>query len=432
MNEEQATRLNQESHRPKWRSIGAVIFLVFLVIIFLVLVVANSENRYNSDFLKFYLSARFLLAGENIYSPLTLETIPEDVRIEAELFNQPIHANLNPPLLSLVMLPLGKLNYPNAYIAWWVISLALGLISVYWIFNEYHEDLNNLHVFDLSIIFLLFYPTILTFLSGQVSTLLLFLIVVAWVAGRKGNDSLPGIVLGFALSLKIFTGLFIPLFMIQRRWRLLGWYLGTFIVVNLFSLLVVGIDDHIEYLKSISSVTWYSATWNTSIMGFLTRIFGGSESLPLINSPIIGIILYFTLSLIILITLLWLAYKSKTGELLAFDLLFSLTIVCMLLISPLGWIYYYVLLIIPFVVSWVTAKKQGKTILQGLAIAAWLLCSIPYPRHQIDDIGPVDIFMWSGFPFYGLLLMMLVLIVLLSRLRAYQMNSQEPGIASSS
>ena len=114
-----------------------------------------------------------------------------------------------------------------------------------------------------------------------------------------------------------------------------------------------------------------------------------------------------------------------------FDLVFSLTIVSMLLISPLGWIYYYVLLIIPFIVAWSAAMYLDEKILKGMVIAAWILCSIPYPLLQGEEIRSIDMFVWFGFPFYGLLLMMLVLIVLQSRLRTYQVNSQEPGMTSS-
>lgn len=410
-------RFDTNRHRSKLRAYGAIIFLVFLVLIFLVLVVANSENRYNSDFLKFYLSARFMLGGEGIYTPLTLDTIPGDIQIEPELFDHPILANLNPPILALFMSPLARISYPNAYIVWWLVSLTLGLLSVYLINNAGHQNLSQQNFFELSIIFLLFFPTLLTFLSGQISTLLLFLVVIAWVAGRKGKDRLSGIALGVALSLKLFTGLFIPVLMIQRRWKLLGWYLGTFITLNLVALISVGLDNHIDYLKTISSISWYSASWNTSLMGFLTRIFGGSDSIPLINSPTTGLIINFVVSSIIVITLLWLTKKSDKEKMAAFDLVFSLTIVSMLLISPLGWIYYYVLLLIPLVAAWSAAKKLDSKITQGMIVAAWILCSVPYPLLQGEDIRLVDMFVWSGFPFYGLLLFFIILTIQIRKFR---------------
>ena len=422
--------IEKKNTRSRWRITGLTILLVILILVFLVIVTANSANPYNSDFLKFYLSARFWLGEQSIYTPATLDTLPEDIQIDPDLFANPILPNLNPPFQSLLISPFGLLNYPNAYWTWSLVSLALGLLAVYLIFNAYQEELHSLHVFELSIIFLLFFPTILSILSGQISIILLFLITIAWVSARKRKDRLAGIALGIALSFKIFSGLFIPVLIIQRRWNLLKWYLGTFITCNLVAIFLVGWDDHIEYLKTISSITWYSASWNTSFMGFFTRIFGDSESIPIIDSPITGLILTLVLSTLAVLLLLWLAKNTGIDNKYDFDLVFSLTIISILLISPLGWIYYYVVLIIPLIVAWSAAKQLDNKLLKELVVGAWILCSIPYALLiQGEEIRPIDIFIWSGFPLYGLLLFMIILVILFwnSRNKIYNFPGNDLG-----
>jgi hypothetical protein len=284
---------------------------------------------------------------------------------------------------------------------------------VYLIFDAYRNELGNFHVFELSIILLVFFPNFLTILLGQVSNLILFFITFAWFSARKGRDRISGIMLGIVLSLKIFTGLLIPVFMIQRRWKLLAWYLGTFIALNLAALFSMGLDDHIEYLKTISSIDWYSATWNTSFMGFFTRIFGGSTSPPLIPFPNIGLLITMLFSTITVITIIWFSTKTKFEYPKNLDLIFSLTIVGMLLVSPLGWIYYYVMLIIPLLVCWIAAGSREGRLLKGIIAIAWILCTIPYALIQGNEIRLIDIFIWSALPFLGLLLFMIILVYLL-------------------
>ena len=401
--------------RSKLRVTGTIILLAILILVGLVGVTANSKHPYHTDFLKFYLSSRFWLENQSIYTPLTLDTIPEDIQIDPGLLSFPIHPNLNPPIQTLLFSPLALVSYGTAFGIWSLLSLILGLVSIYLIFDAYRNELRPFHVFELSIVFLLFFPTILTILLGQISNVLLFLITIAWISARKGNDRISGIMLGIVLSLKIFTGLFIPVFMIQRRWKLLLWYLGTFFVCNLLAVFFVGLDDHIEYLRTISSITWYSSSWNTSLMGFLTRIFGGSESIPIIDIPLLGIILFSLVLLFVISLLLWFSKNQDNKNKYGFDLIYSLTIVCMLLLSPLGWSYYYVLLIIPLVVAWYTSKRQEDILLRGLTIGAWVLCSIPHQHIIGEAIRPVDIFTWAGFPFYGLLLFFITLYLLFQR-----------------
>jgi len=412
MNDVDATKINQKYFRPKWRIVGSIILLVILILVFLGIITAYAQLPASTDFLKFYSSTRFLLDGQSVYTPFTLETIPDDIQIDPELLSTPIHPNLNPPFQTLLLFPLGLVSYGTAFWIWSLLSIILGLVSVYLIFDTYRNELHTSHVFELSIVFLLFFPTVLTIILGQFSLILLFLITIAWISARNGKDRISGITLGIAFSLKIFTGLFIPVFMIQRRWKLLTWYLGTFFICNLLSVFIVGLDEHFKYLRTISSITWYSSSWNTSLMGFLTRIFGGSESIPIINSPTLGIILTFGTSIFVVLLLLWISKNEDKNTKYSFDLVYSLTIVCMVLISPLGWNYYYVLLIIPLVVAWNIAKQQREKLYKGLIIGAWILCSTPHLLIQGVDLQPIDMFTWAGFPFYGLLLFLGILIIL--------------------
>ena len=70
------------------------------------------------------------------------------------------------------------------------------------------------------------------------------------------------------------------------------------------------------------------------------------------------------------------------------DLAFSSYIVIMLLVSPLGWIYYFPFLLIPLTAIW-----KGSHLLGGggsfrtLAVLAWLLSTMPKTLVKPDDLG---------------------------------------------
>jgi len=403
--------------QSKWRIIGAMGLLAILILVVFVIINAYAQIPTSSDFLKFYSSVKFLFEGKSIYTPLALDTIPNDIPFDLELITFPIGPNLNPPFQTLLFSPFGFVSYSAAYLIWSFLTVITGLLSVYLIFNAYREELRSSHVFELSIVFLLFFPTVLTIILGQFSVLLLFLFTIAWVSARKGRDRISGFTLGIALSLKIFTGLFIPVFLIQRRWKLLVWYLGTFFLCNLLSIFLVGSDEHLKYLRTISSITWYSSSWNPSLMGFATRIFGGSENIPIINAPAVGIILYSLVSLFLILILFWLTKVQQDEAISGFDLIYCLTIVCILIISPLGWIYYYVLMILPLVFAWTNIKGIGENKSRWLLISAWILFSIPHLRIQGKDLIPIDIFTWAGYPLYGQILFLLSLILIFQRSR---------------
>jgi hypothetical protein len=162
----------------------------------------------------------------------------------------------------------------------------------------------------------------------------------------------------------------------------------------------------------LSNITWYAASWNASFLGFFTRIFGGSENVPLVNLPTVAQTLTRMGSLLLILCLAWLAWpRSQESSPDRFDLGFSLTITGMLLISPLGWMYYFPTLLIPAVVAWrVVRGLEARIWYQAIIILAWLLSTIPHaliPAPQMDS--PQLWFFWAGVYFYALLLFSFIL-----------------------
>jgi hypothetical protein len=369
----------------------------------------NSKESRVTDFAFFYASTQSFLNGENIYTLTPFQSFANFVQKDITEFNLGTLPNLNPPFQTLLFLPFGLLSYSVSLYIWSLLSLLCGLISV-GLINRYY--FNGQKYFLLALVLLVYFPTWITIKFSQFSLILLLLLCVVWIAVRNKNKALAGILLGVLLNLKVFTGIFLFFFAVKRKWNLLAWYLGSFLALNLISLAVFGIDDYASYINGLRNVYWQAASWNASISGFLFRLIGGPENGAVWDlSQFIPYITYgfsFTAA-IFLGVILWREDREENRD--RFDVEFSLSVVMMLLLSPLGWMYYFAILIIPLIVLWRILNRTHKS-LKLLLLAAWGLSTIPHDMVvPPDSQGAIATLTWAGgFYFYALVILMALLI----------------------
>lgn len=310
------------------------------------LLVIYFVSNYRSDFAVFYASLQFLLEGKDIYAPVPFNAFDQ---IQAQHTGRlMLHPNLNPPFFTLLLSPLGWLSYQAAFWAWSLLSLCSGVIGVILIQRADHKQDTD-YTLILLILLFAYFPTLTNILIGQTSLLVFMLVAGGWMAARQGRERLSGVLLGLAFAIKLFLGLFIVYFLLQRRWRPAIWFLATVAASWLLGLAALGPDSYQHYMHALGSVTWQSSNWNASAYGFFSRIFGGSENIPLINAPVLGKTLNYLLAATLVALLAWLLRPiQQVAMTVRSDLGFSFTLVAALLISPLGWMYYFPLLLLPF------------------------------------------------------------------------------------
>jgi hypothetical protein len=397
--------------RPQLYTFVLIFLVGFLLAFYLISINFLSCYPESSDFGKFYMSSKFLLEGKDIYTPIPLgglQSRPKDLMKKLGLKRDNLHPNLNPPFQTLLITPLAWLDYRSGFWVWSLLSLTCGVGGTILVLHEsIQQRIGPVMILGAASLILGYFPTWATIIYGQFSLYVLLLLAIAWIAARRGDDRIAGLTLGLAASLKIFTGLFIIFFAVRRRWRLLAWLLGAFVACYLTGLLVMGPAIYAHYRQVLSSVTWYSSSWNASFMGFFSRIFGGSENIPLWNLPLLGWALTGGISFVSLVMLLWQAWPrgGEDGPD-RFDLGFSLTIPLMFLISPLGWMYYFPALLIPAAVAWrISNQAPIKRYYKPIIALAWVLSTVPHffiPSAEANC--PVVWFTWAGYYFYALLL----------------------------
>jgi hypothetical protein len=321
------------------------------------------------------------MRGENIYSSKALGV--EQFKSENNGAHV-LHPNLNPPFFTLLVLPFATLNYKLAFTIFSFLSVLSGAIALWTIDRELFTNDSKQVLGPALVLYLAYFPTLATVVLGQISIFLLFILTLVWVVSRSGRDKAAGILLGLALAVKLYTGLFLIFYLVRRRWRVVTWYITSFILFNYVSILVFGIETYKYYLETLRNIYWYDAVWNASIMGFSSRIFqniyGSINESP---ARIVSLLLSFSL-LAVIIWINWQNNKRNSQRLTLqrYDLSFALYLVAMLLISPLGWMYYFPLLLFPLLVNWRIASQFKQSKLAKVAIAAWLLSTIPVLQNS--------------------------------------------------
>jgi hypothetical protein len=358
-----------------------------------------------SDYGKFYHSQRLFLKGENIYSyvyfirnkhyvakkhiPLAQQTRSQ----KATTFI--LGPNLNPPFFTLLSFPLAYLSYPQALLLWTLLSLLAGGLSILLIQQKLDpHSLKSLTTCVLLLIALFgYFPSFSTLELGQVSFFLLLLLTLAWRAAHDEKATLAAVFLGLAASLKPFVGLFLIYFILRKEWRALAVFLSSILTCSVIAAAVFGPTSYASYVHVCQHIGWASSNWNVSLYGFLSRLLGGTETnTPLLPHPHLFPAAYSILALLFFLALIYFL-RPLAAPLAAIDkqqktdLDFSIMLSGMLLLSPLGWMYYLPLLSIPFLMLWHLAKQGFFPLALPLLLATLLLLSnIPTTLISGEDI----------------------------------------------
>lgn len=293
-----------------------------------------SELQMN-DFGKFYYSAVAYLMGGDMYGPNPATWIKV-----TESYARPFW-NMNPPHFHIPLLLLALMRPESAIIFWGIGSLASLVVTWILIRKEIGLKIKTPWHWRIAILGALgFAGTGATFVTGQLSFLLLLLVTMCWLEARHERWNMAGLYIGIAISLKPFMLIFMPYLALRRQFRAVC--VSTAVMMLCFGtgLLVFGLDAHMSWLRVLkSSFEWGWAAMNASVFGLLTRVLSESPYYsPLTIAPqLIRPIWVFAAGLISVLTLI--ATKPNSHKC-SVDRDFALLLVASQLVSPLGWVYY--------------------------------------------------------------------------------------------
>jgi hypothetical protein len=345
------------------------------------LVLVMERGIVRSDFGKLHASARAFLAGRDMYDlgPATLSPVRG---MTGEVLHYIQFLNLNPPHFHLILLPLAPLSARWALAVWGMASLVCLALSLRLIARESGIALTPWRRRLAALAFLSFAGLGAVAVTGQVSFILLLPVTLAWVRARRGKWAEAGIYLGLAMSVKPFLAIFLPYLVLRRRFVALGTAVGAAAGAFLVGLGVFGWDAHRSWIAGLSAVSWEWVAMNASVLGFLTRVLAPSAYyVPALEAP--GLIAPVWLLLSGAIGVVTLAVAAADSGDRAVDRAFSLLLLAALLVSPLGWTYYWWLAVGPMVAvvaTWWRRDAHGERS-PGSSAGRWrralLLVAVP-------------------------------------------------------
>lgn len=356
----------------------------------------------SSDFYKFWLSADRFFDGKSIYW-----IIPPEIKIGAECkptpSNDPLRLggqlpclapNLNPPFFLALVAPLHGLPYAIAFLIWAWVGVACALVSAWLIGKELKQKwLSPLMCSALLVTLVLAYPPLfIDFRLGQVGSILMLPLTLAWRDYRNGRLNMAAIWLGTAMGLKPLLLPFIPMMVLARQCRMASIAAFVFAGTLLVGLFWTGYESYQHYAVVAQHVKWTASNWNASVIGLIDRALGIDTVNPALRPAAIKALSLSTIAMFSA----WVAHRSRLlptkGQA---DIIFIFTLPAILLAAPLGWIYYFPWLIVSAAawhnagLSRVQTRVEHTGLLLCLALSSW-----PTAMKPVQSLTPQP--MWWG------------------------------------
>lgn len=366
------------------------------------------------DFFQEYASARNWFDGLPIYTDHHL-TAPRYLRVPLDDKRAHVFANAHPPTSVLLALPFAKLNFPDAFFAWNLLSLGALAASLWIVRRQLGVPVSTWSVAPLLTLLLLCHPLWEQIRLGQLTLVLLLLVTGSWAADRSGRASVAGALMGTASAIKLFPAFLLLYFALRGRWKVVTTGLATIACLTAITVIVLGLDGYRNYfLTVLPEIQWFRVGWNNdSLWGFWSRLFDPapertrdrSLTEPLFYSPALAKALSLTSSLAITGVVASEAYRDAAGQ--RSDLTFALAVIAMLLVSPICWDHYLLLLLVPLAVAWVElpATRLARTLFVLIVAAFWIGYPLVWTVFDLNGrtARPLDCLGAISYQFYALL-----------------------------
>jgi hypothetical protein len=328
-------------------------------------------NNINSDFPNYYTSSRLLIEGND------LSKIYNDNWFQSQInrygINEKGKFSPFPPPTIFIMVPAAIFNPLTAKRIFLIVNIIL-LLGAGYIFKKISSFK---FIICLDIILLSGAALMNNFLFGQSYLLLLFLIILGYYYLIKDNDGSAGILWAISAVVKYFPVIYIPLLVIKKRWKLLGWLILSTLIINLIVFFAIGWEVYYEFFSHVlfshlngklsgqSQFAIQFQSWNSLLRNLF--IFDPIENkYPLINSPFLfntsRIIIYLFFIAITSVVI----YKVKNDKHF-YEYSTALLTILLLVLSPASATYHLLLLSFPLVLLLIAADNPMPDI-YGIAI----------------------------------------------------------------
>ena len=388
-----------------------------------------------------WISSRALLAGRPAYGSLRA-LVDADLGRDSMPPDAPILPyNAHPPGTFLVTLPLAYLDYRGAWIAWTVVSVIALLASVGLILREWTGRVPGIGLFPLLAFIATSHPFQDTIYHGQFNTVLLGLITAAWACLEK-RPRLAGVLIGVAAVIKLFPGLLLLPLIGRRSGSTVLAAIASVALLGLASTAIVGPEGCRRYALEVAPSIGpdHGGAWgNQSLVGLYHKLFGDTRGRfrPLYPSLTVERVASLA-SIALVCSCAFAAGSIERGRGVASDHFgYMLTVVGLVVVNPVVWNHYFVLLILPMAWFFAIARDPiPKFAILALAAVLWLprwtiwKFAAPGAVHdgRFDVVGPLAT--WTGLATQTYAVLLVYILLSWMSIRAMTREADVQGPAS--
>jgi len=367
--------MNEISKKGWIRKIAvAGAFCLFVLVIYLGM---RSTPGRLSDFTGYYTASSILAHRTSIPDMYRDELFTDQVR-KLGLRDTGMVMYVNPPPVSLIMVPLVGLDPEKAKLVWNSLSVCIALL-IYLLYTRWSgiSDIfwHKLLLFGLLVCTL---PFLRNLQRGQVYILMLLFVLMLWRGILTRNDLLTGISLALLLLLKYFGWMFIIFLAIERRWRAVAIAVLVFFLGSAATLYVVGGETYAAHVQRLFSSF---ASYDAAITGLpnVAAFFGKFlvyhsqwNTGVLVDSP--GLATALTLMSLLAMLVVTLRKRQVEGE--PPGRTFFGLLVLGVLFTPMAAEHHFILLVLPLFFLLEHFVATGEIHFSTLALPGILVYSI--------------------------------------------------------
>ncbi len=376
--------------------------------------IVNNWNSPADDFTSIYIAARLLADGKDgfLYEhhPSHFDIVPPGEFTDTARmigFEGFLHPYVHIPLVAFLLRPLLAVPYETAALMLLLLNVLSLAVALYLMVKLFCGE-GTLIWFALALIAAIYYYPLRYSLSlGQTSPLVFLGIVALYYLAKAGHEKSTGVVLGGIISLKITPLLLVLFFMARRKWTVVLACTVTLLVIGFGSIVLVGWENNQAFLENLFRLSGLSlASWNNqSLDGFLLRLVSDRSyvsSWQLLALPPAMRALSWCVCAALAALWLWMLLRPAPHREDGRDLLdFSLALVLMVLLPPVSWTHYFVVLLFPYGVLLREVSRRKTVPYRRLIMAAALLSylCVGLPPTYLGITDPLSYFEFlAGFP----------------------------------
>ncbi len=331
-----------------WAKIGAAVFFLtsFILILGNLYRIVSTTTP---DFGVIWISVKDMLVGKNPYINPAL-VVP----------------NAYPPVSELFYIPLAFLPYQVSQAIFTFISFFSIVGAIYLSIKlAFGKVVWPYFLVFMGLAFLSF-PTKFSLGMGQINSIVLLLLLLAYYLELKNKSVWGGIILGSSIILKPIFVFFLLFFALKKSWKIISVSLATVFIGIVTTLLFLNLGTWVSWFNTgilplVASLAGREVYYNQGVLGFISRIFTSLDVRKYL-SEFVSILLVALASFYVL--------RKRSGV-----LTLSLFIITLLIIDTTSWQHHFVWLIFPFIVLFSYLVKLKKVVFLGLICLAYLLVS---------------------------------------------------------